>query len=69
MFSYLLSIIDEIMNLTISFSFKQKITHDKITSVISLIKSKITETSLTKKKLWKENNPKTPPRILKPTLK
>jgi len=32
-----------------------------------LARSEITETSPTKKKLWKENNPKTPPRILKPT--
>ena len=29
------------------------------------MESKITETLLIKKKLWKENNPKTPPRILK----
>ena len=60
-FLTLLSIIDEIMNSIISFSFRQKITHDKITrdiilqharrqfpllhkitSVIILIKSKIT---------------------------
>ncbi len=32
----LLSIIDEIMNLSISFSLKQKITHDEITRVILL---------------------------------
>jgi hypothetical protein len=31
-------------------------------------KFKTTETSPTKKKHWKENNPKTPPKILKPVF-
>jgi hypothetical protein len=37
-------------------------------SVIYLARSEITETSPTKKKRWKENNPKTPPKIIEPGL-
>jgi len=49
-----LIIIDEIINFILIH-----ITHDKITSVILLTKSKITD----KKELWRENHPETPPKI------